>query len=385
VNGDPSRALLNRCLSDELWTPDLLAAAVRQNDGRTFLREVVEPLGDAFEPRLCDVYARLFAEIIDPRQAPELVARYRRIRGPKPMPPSARKVFVLSRITLGADVAVTSVFLDAARRRYPDAVIVFVGPRKNWELFAGDRRIHHLDAPYARSGALADRMAASFALRNMIDEPDAIVLDPDSRLTQLGLIPVTGEERYFFFESRSFGGDTSEPLGKLAAEWLGDPEARAWVAPLPVTTEPVDVTVSLGVGENMEKRLGNEFEAELMGILAGRGFPVLVDKGGSAEEKARVERVLQPGMRSFEGPFAPFAAEIIRSKLYVGYDSAGQHVAAAAGVPLITIFTGFPNERFFARWRPWGSGTIEVIRGDAQDPLSELRRAVERLKPALHV
>ena len=35
----------------------------------------------------------------------------------------------------------------------------------------------------------------------------------------------------------------------------------------------------------------------------------------------------------WEGSFAGFAAIIAASRLYVGYDSAGQHVAAACGVP----------------------------------------------------
>ena len=38
--------------------------------------------------------------------------------------------------------------------------------------------------------------------------PNSIVIDPDSRLTQLGLLPICREEDYYFFESRSFGADT---------------------------------------------------------------------------------------------------------------------------------------------------------------------------------
>ena len=34
-------------------------------------------------------------------------------------PNRLERVYVLSRVTLGADVAVTSVMLDAAKRRYP--------------------------------------------------------------------------------------------------------------------------------------------------------------------------------------------------------------------------------------------------------------------------
>jgi ADP-heptose:LPS heptosyltransferase len=58
--------------------------------------------------------------------------------------------------------------------------------------------------------------------------------------------------------------------------------------------------------------------------------------------------------------FAEFAGAIARSRSYIGYDSAGQHVAAACGVPLTVYFTGAINDRFRARWRPYGGGPIEV-------------------------
>ena len=161
----------------------------------------MERLGDLFEPRLCDVYARLFSELIA-RVYAELIPRTRRVTGSTGRWPAANRVYVLSRITLGADVAVTSVLLDAAKRRYPSAEIVFVGPRKNYELFEADPRIAHRDVPYARGGSLRDRLRASEAL--WFD--DGIVIDPDSRLTQLGLICVCPDDRYCFFESRSLGG-----------------------------------------------------------------------------------------------------------------------------------------------------------------------------------
>jgi hypothetical protein len=62
----------------------------------------------------------------------------------------------------------------------------------------------------------------------------------------------------------------------------------------------------------------------------------------------------------------------------VGYDSAGQHVAAASGVPLISIFAGFPVERMFQRWHPSGE-RCEVIRVDRQAPgeiLELVRKAI---------
>ncbi len=367
--------LLGCCLRGEAWPPELLDRALAVDDGRSFLSIVVERLADLFEPRLCDVYVTLFTQVIT-RVCPELAPRLRRRGDLAAAPASIRRVYVLSRVTLGADVAVTGVLLDAAKRRFPDAEIIFVGPRKSFELFEADPRISHLDAPYARSGSLADRLRASAAL--WLD--DGIVIDPDSRLTQLGLISVCHESRYFLFESRAYGGASDERLPDLAARWAHEvlrvENARPYVAPLPAAIgEPFGITVSLGVGENPSKRLGDEFERELLQVLAKTGESILVDKGGSAEERERVERALLPGMRSHDGAFAPFAAEIARSRLYVGYDSAGGHVASALGVPSITIFAGFVSERMFQRWRPAGT----VIRGDDPEPIGAVRRALTQL------
>ncbi len=345
--------LLEYCLRGEEWPSDLLDRALAVDDGRAFLSIVIERLGDLFEPRLCDTYEKLFTQAIE-RVAPELTPRIRRANEPAP-PASVDRVHVLSRVTLGADVAVTSVLLDAAKRRYPKAEIVFVGPRKSYELFENDTRVHHFPAPYARGGSLVERLRASGSLWLK----DGIVIDPDSRFSQLGLLSVCEESRYFHFPSRSYGGTGNERLPVLAARWaeevFGVEGARPYIAPLPAMDAPPDITVSLGVGENESKRIGGDFERDLLRTLAATGASILVDKGGTAEERERVERVLLPGMRTHDGAFAPFAAQIARSLKFVGYDSAGGHVASACGIPLISIAKGFASERMAARWRPLGT------------------------------
>jgi hypothetical protein len=344
--------LLESCLRGEQWPDELLGRALAIVEGRAFLSVVVERLGDLFEPRLCETYDRLFTQAIL-RTTPELESRLRKPAEHAP-PDTANRVYVLSRVTLGADVAVTSVLLDAAKRRYPNAEIVFVGPLKSYELFEFDSRIKHRLAPYARSGALKDRLRASANL--WLD--DGIVIDPDSRLSQLGLISICDEHNYFHFPSRAYGGEGNQSLAELAAQWVqqvfGVEEARPYVAPLRSTDPPADITVSLGVGENDSKRLNDAQERDLLHALADTGASLLVDKGGSPEERERVERALLPGIRTHDGAFAPFAAQIAASKLFVGYDSAGGHVASASGVPLISIAKGFVSERMAARWRPAG-------------------------------
>ncbi len=354
--GSTSSKLLELCLHGEDWLQDLLDRAIAEPD---FLSVVIEGLNDRFEPRLVEVYERLFTQVIR-KIAPELRLRRRTQAEP---PKTIDRVYILSRVTLGADVAVTSVMLDAMKKRYPEAKIIFVGPRKSYELFQADPRIEHMDAPYARNGSLVERLRASGRL--WFD--DGIVIDPDSRLTQLGLISVCDESRYFWFQSRSLPGGR---LPDIAADWVRlvfSVEARPYVAPIPAAGPAAEVTISLGVGENEAKRIPGDFECRLLQIFGGRS--VLVDKGGTPDERARVEQAIPQGMRSHDGSFASFAAEIMRSKLYIGYDSAGGHVASACGVPAICIFKGAVNERFLERWKPLGT----VLRGDESEILAYIK------------
>ena len=115
------------------------------------------------------------------------------------------------------------------------------------------------------------------------------------------------------------------------------------------------------------------FEENLLALLGESGAEICIDKGAGGEEAARVERAVEhSGIRAtfWEGSFAGFAAIIAAARLYVGYDSAGQHVASAAGVPLVSIFAGFPTERMFHRWRPSG----DVIRVDNPNPAEVIAR-----------
>ena len=350
---------------------------------------VVEGLADRFEPAFCDTYARLFGgalAAVDPDlDAVSLVARYEGIRRPRPISGKPRRIFVLSRVTLGADVAVTSVLLAAAKRKFPRTQIVFCGPAKNYELFAADRHIHHAPLEYRR-GSLAHRMEAGRELRTLVEgSPQSIVIDPDSRLTQLGMLPVCPEENYYFFESRAYGNSSDRSLPELAAEWAGEiigrPMAKPYVALGHKVRKPSGISVSLGVGDNPAKRLPDPFEVELLKLLGDKGMPLTIDTGPGGEERERVLRAITASgvtATTWEGSFAGFARIIAASRLYVGYDSAGQHVAAACEVPLISIFAGFPCDRMFARWRPRGLGS-QVIRVDEPNVEATLARVREAL------
>lgn len=366
--------LLASCLEQQRWSPALLDEVRKSTEtlegSRAFFSIVVERLSDSFEPRLSSVYARLFAELIG---QPELAARYERIRQARICRQHPSKVFVLSRVTLGADVAVTSVMLAAAKQRFPHAEIYYTGARKGWELFAADPRIVHKEVSYGRTALLKDRLAA----KPEFNEPDCIVIDPDSRLTQLGLLPVCDDQNYYFFDSRAYGGDSTKTLTELARQWCRETfetSAKPFVAPQPSGLSNAQVTVSLGVGENPLKRLPDPFEQDLLALLPEN---TLVDQGGSDEEATRVLHSIKPSQRTFQGSFARFAAAIRESQFYVGYDSAGGHVASVCGIPQICIFAGAVSDRMFIRWKP--SGT--VVRSEGLSNEEILNRVNATLHP----
>nr|AIA16893.1 Glycosyltransferase family 9 (heptosyltransferase) [uncultured bacterium] len=153
------------------------------------------------------------------------------------------------------------------------------------------------------------------------------------------------------------------------------------------------ITMNFGVGENQLKRMGGDFEASLVAHLIREGATIILDKGAGEEETRRADTVIGQAtqidcegrrVRAFEidehyllqdpvagapdaemlvwnGRIGLLAALISQSNLYIGYDSAGQHIAAALGVPCIDVFAGFSSNRMLERWRPTGEGETRVV------------------------
>ncbi len=333
-----------------------------------FFRDIVEPLADSFDPAQCAAYERLMRAWIPalPPIAPLIPAR-------------VETVYVLSRVTLGADIKIVSPILATMKQRFPAARIVFVANRKSAQLFEADPRIEHLNADYPRSGPVSARLRFAYDLRaRLLQKDNAIVVDPDSRMTQLGLIPACDPARYFHFHSRTAGGEGTDNLTDLVSHWLQATfgvSAPAYIAPRlqPIPHTGKQAAVSLGVGENESKRFGGDFEEKLLAALCIFHDIVWVDRGVGGEEARRVTAAVDPSLladrvRFWDGSFAGFASIISQCDLYTGYDSAGQHAAAAAGVPVITVFAGAPSERFRQRWTAAGHRHIVRIAADGLAP-----------------
>jgi len=436
----PSDSILGLCTlaaSQDLETS--------QAGARALFKGVVEPWADRFDPRLCDAYADLFSRVIDfcrrlpggvlldrklralgIRDLAGLQRRARRVRRTQRWDGDPHRVWravVLSRVTLGADVAVTSVVLAGLKQRFPEAEIVFPCGPKTAVLYSPDERLRCIPVPYRRDATLMGRLLAWAPLADLVAEwtdtlpgQEHVIIDPDSRLTQLGLLPLIPEDRsYHLFESRSFSANGAEGLGELTACWLeetlGAPAAasRPYV---PVAEEDRELgrmvretapgrlaAVNLGVGGNPAKRLPGPFELQLVRLLLEAGYTVALDRGAGQEELERTGRILEalsaegkrvgelsrrgcrPGeVIPWKGSLAGFGGVIGAADLYVGYDSAGSHLAAALGVEVIDIFAGAPCERMRRRWRPSGAAPVHVIAvEETTDPEAVLDQIRERL------
>ena len=426
---DSARALAEAAFSSD---PDVAAAATK-----ALFSELVEEWADRFEPSLCATYAAFMSEVLYAPGSPvaavlgtlgfgepqELLDRYRRMTSAGRVADfdrrQVKKVAVLSRITLGADVAVTRPLLLAAASAFPAAEVEFIGPKKNADLIVAGHPIRHCEISYGRTSLLADRLLAWNHLREAVRNsvaglrPDEyLIIDPDSRLTQLGLLPVVPDSSYHFFESRSAGGGGSCSLGSLAMRWCG----RVWgVAPTDAGQVPPRVppasreclshegnrplaAVSFGVGGRASKRVGGHFEDRLLDLLRRRNVRIVLDYGLGEDEARVVDRRLaafagsvgelsgdQPGWPSqtdlltWRGSLAAFGAWTAAADVYVGYDSAAAHLAAAHATPVIEVFAGGPSERFRQRWTPVGPARVHVLPFTGSTDVDALLQKVDQI------
>lgn len=433
---------------------------VSESATRALFAGLIERLADSFEPEAVTLYNRIFSQVIqicrlNPAAAPldrelrecgleseeDLIARAEKFRSVERLNATSvgalRRVIVLSRVTLGADVAVTSVILERVKQEFPGAEVVLLGGNKTAELFGGDARLQIKPLGYGRAGTTISRLLSWTELLGCVREltrdltPDEyLVIDPDSRLTQLGLLPVTpiGESaRYLFFPSREYRGRESQSLCELTSLWLDEVfgEGARIYPTVSLRSEDLEtartlaarmkrgrpaISLNFGVGENPLKRVGGDFEASLIGRLIQAGVVIILDKGAGEEEMDRAENVMREATRIeregrrvravevdeqklrelaisteddadllvWNGRIGMLAALIAQSDLYVGYDSAGQHIATALGVPCIDVFAGFSSRRFMERWRPAGKSETRVVAVDESAVASELLSNVLR-------
>lgn len=395
---------------------------------------IVEKLCDDFEDLPIEIYCRVMCQVIsrcrtvpagtdldrqltgfgitsfDPLYERAIETHTRQYRYDSGKAP--RKIILLSRVTLGADVAILSVMTQHLRRLFPQAEIIIIGSQKLCGLFGGNTDLRIRELSYARRGGLFERFASWHAALEILREETAsggeegiLVIDPDSRVSQLGVLPLTYTDRYLFLNTRHH---MLSATGRCMAEWTNDwmravfgtdqfcyptvwvpdtfmSEAGRTVNSLRAAGARRIIAMNLGVGQNPRKRVGLEFEKRLLRTLVAiPGTVVILDRGFGADEIERAtvlaadarERgftahstpfdrmdsaVLAQGVIAVGCTIGQMAALIAHSDEYIGYDSACQHIAAAARTPTLTVFAGSNNENFVRRWSACGDTDCRVV------------------------
>ncbi|MHC4325519.1 MAG: glycosyltransferase family 9 protein, partial [Planctomycetota bacterium] len=380
---------------------------------------IVEKLCDDYEEMPVEIYSRLMSQVItycrgvpagaelDKRLTDFGISSYddlhdrsnyvhsREYRHDIEKPPE--KIILLSRVTIGADVAILSVIVQRLSKIFPRAEIVIIGSDKLSGIFGGNSeiRIHPLN--YARRGGLFERFSSWHATSEILagempldSEENILLIDPDSRITQLGILPLTHHDNYLFFNSRKCASSARNArMAELANRWIdsvfgvsGFSFPRIWT-PSSVAKQARNmagrikaagcrrlITMNFGVGNNPRKRLDLDFEKKLLvEILKTPQTVVLLDRGFGEDELSRSDSLIshlqdqghQTASARFEDSEYPgishgivgvecsigeIAALISECDEFIGYDSACQHIAAAAQTPTLTIFAGSNNKSF---------------------------------------
>ena len=395
---------------------------------------LVEPLNDSFRPAGRTLYAELFPRVVwrsasripvlaealaaaGIARCEQLLERYQQVRqGSAGTPGSATlptappdAIALLSRVTIGADILLASVALQRLRDRFPNARLHLIGDGKLQGLLGGMPGVVVEAVPYPRRGPLHERLAVWLAVRAAISRCGAqLVVAPDSRLDQLGILPVIEAERYLLWENLQTGskpGSLAVLLDRWLASRLALPVEPARLPRLALDAPTAELSQRLGLalgrgpwaavkfdhGGNAAKALPRAAELAILGRLQAQGWRVLLDRGFGAPELANSDALLvqwgqdvtdidetgtglgepftqaSPGAWAgasvvrFHGSIAGWAALVCQCRLALSYDSVGHHLAAAAAVPVVVAFTGYADPAFPVAWQPLGAAPVTVI------------------------
>lgn len=394
---------------------------------------IVEQLCDEFEDRHLEIYNRVMAQVVSRcrelaagRRMDKLLRRFgigsaeeivsrasgvqeRTVRWEQRR--VVKRVYILSRVTIGADVAIVSVLVQRMRDLFGDAEIVILGGEKLRELFAcGDVRIQVID--YPRRSGIFERFESWYGVVETVYEEsgapgagEMLVIDPDSRISQLGVLPVAEPGSYLFLNTRrNEASGELRSMAEVVNQWVdstfGKSEfryPRVWVGKEARECGRVlarkmregggrgITSMSLGVGGNRRKRLGAEFERRLvLELLSDPKAGIILDQGSGGKEHLACRKLLrtleerghstqevcfgqwadvtrETRVVAVKSSIGEMAAMIGESDDYVGYDSACQHIAAALGVPCVTVFAGTNNPRFIRRWSAYGDTVTRIV------------------------
>ncbi|MBN1764652.1 MAG: hypothetical protein JW860_05290 [Sedimentisphaerales bacterium] len=392
-------------------------------------RTIVEELCDDFEANQLDTYNRVMAQVVSYfRRLPQgrdlddllnhfglhtqerLLQRARRIQNrldPFTGKESLETIFILSRITLGADIAIVSVILQRLHQAFPQTELVLFGSPKSKDIFGGNPWLRIETIQYPRYGSILDRFECWQTCRKKLEQecsttlPErTLLLDPDSRITQLGMLPLVDDHRYFYFNSHTI--HPADPqrgqMAGLVNQWMDRiftvadfQYPRVWLCPDSIRRSRElmaqlnkagcrnIITINFGVGGNDRKRVGADFEIQLvLELLKQDKSVIILDRGFGPDESARTQTIVNEvrrmeydtaeitpqtntvkmdfshGVIDTESDIGTMAGLIGAGHEFIGYDSACQHISAAQKIPTITLFMEKNSVPFIRRWSACG-------------------------------
>ena len=309
-------------------------------------------------------------------------------------------------MTLGADILLISTLIQHLRQQYPTATLQLVGAGKLHDLFGDCPDLEFIPVTYARRGPLQERLHSWLAIQAATATAD-LVISPDSRLDQLGLLPLTSDPAAHRLWENTLPDGVEMPLAESLDAWCQQQfgtsasfTPRLWPNAATIATaerlrtaladRPL-LAVKLDVGGNPAKALPMEFERDILRTAVNRGWRVILDRGFGNAELAASDRLLASlgwqatdladdaamGLTSdqwteealaggdclrLHGTIGSWAAAVMVARFAFAYDSVGQHLAAAADTEVLVAFAGFADDRFPVAWQPCGTNTITTLR-----------------------
>ena len=304
--------------------------------------------------------------------------------------PAHKEVQRILFITLSCvgDVVMSTPVLQALHRRYPGARVDIVADRRASLLLSrcpwrGD--ILHKDKQALLRGGL------ELVLRLWRRRYDLII---DLRTDGLSRL-LRGEARLTNKQARPYGPHSVERMMGVIHSLHGEaplPPACVWLnesdrqyAAARLACLPPGPWLALGpgsAGARERKYWPEEHYAALANASADR-FNGVILVGGPGEEPlvdAIAEQLSLPYVDITDADLLGAAAVLERAALFVGSDSGPGHMAAAVGVPTVTLF----GEDHRVSCLPWGGRAVGLLAasGYARDiPLDEVHRAVQDRLP----
>lgn len=305
-----------------------------------------------------------------------------------------RRILVVCTQQIG-DVLLTTPLIRAAKRRWPNASIDVLGMAGTLGMLRGNTDIAQLieaqpGAGWLKSLPLIWRLWRRYDLALVTQAGDrAHLYGWVAARTRSGLVP--GQRHLSWWKRRLLdhahvlrGEKVHSVVEKLLLlePWMQSlPEAMEVVPPAPVDL-PAELQAALqdrfvvvhAPSMWTYKQWPAQHFRSVVSALLADGVQVVLTGSGSKVDKAQVEAVKgvgsEPALLDVSGrlDLAQVGALLRRAALYIGPDTSITHLAAACGVPVVTVF-GPTNPMVWGPW-PQGSGVPQPYVRRAQDQLA---------------